>query len=163
MRSALAGLLGLLVPGAGHALLGRRRAAAIFVAPIVIILAIGLLLFLQGGFTAIVAFVVTPGVLPALAVLNVALAGWRIAAAVDAARGTNRPLATGGLVGAAIVVLVLVPHLWAGSTIAATSDFLDSMFASGPAARPERDRSPGRHAAAPAPRRRDPGALARRA
>jgi len=134
MRSALAGLLGLLVPGAGHALLGRRRAAAIFVAPIVLILAIGLVLFLQGGFTAIVAFVVTPGVLPALAVLNVALAGWRIAAAVDAARGTNRPLATGGLVGAAIVVLVLVPHLWAGSTIAATSDFLDSMFASGPAA-----------------------------
>ena len=134
MRSALAGLLGLLVPGAGHAFLGRRRAAAIFVAPIVVMVAIGLLLFLQGGVTAILAFVVTPGVLPALAVLNVALAAWRIAAAVDAARGTDRPLATAGLLGAAIVVLVIVPQVWVGSTIVATSDFLDSMFASGPAA-----------------------------
>lgn len=134
MRSALAGLLGLLVPGAGHAFLGRRRAAAIFVAPVVVLLAIGLVLFAQGGFTAILAFVVTPGVLPALAVLNVAFAAWRIGAAVDAARGTDRPRQTAALLGAAIVVLVLVPQLWVGSTIAATSDFLDSTFASGPAA-----------------------------
>jgi LCP family protein required for cell wall assembly len=133
MRSALAGLLGLLVPGAGHAFLGRRRAAAIFVAPVLVLLAIGLVLFVQGGLTAIVAFVVTPGVLPALAVLNVAFAAWRIAAAVDAARGTDRPLATAGILGTAILVLVVAPQLWAGSTIAATSDFLDSMFASGPA------------------------------
>jgi len=133
MRSALAGLLGLLVPGAGHALLGRRRAAAIFLAPLVVMLAIGLGLFIQGGPTGILAFVVTPGVLPALAVVNVALACWRIAAAADAARDTDRPLATAGLLGAAVLVLVVVPHLWAGSTIAATSDFLDSMFASGPA------------------------------
>jgi LCP family protein required for cell wall assembly len=133
MRSALAGLLGLLVPGAGHALLGRRRAAAIFLAPLIVMLAIGLGLFIQGGPTGILAFVVTPGVLPALAVVNVALACWRIAAAADAARDTDRPLATAGLLGAAVLVLVVVPHLWAGSTIAATSDFLDSMFASGPA------------------------------
>ena len=134
MRSALAGLLGLLVPGAGHALLGRRRAAAIFVAPLVAMLAIGLVLFVQGGLTAILAFIVTPGVLPALAILNVAFAAWRIAAAIDVARSTDRPRQTAVLLGVAILVLVVVPQLWVGTTIAATSDFLDSIFASGPAA-----------------------------
>src|SRR5439155_22292320 len=37
------------------------------------------------------------------------------------------------LMGSAILVLVLLPHLWIGSTIAATNDFLDSTFASDPA------------------------------
>jgi polyisoprenyl-teichoic acid--peptidoglycan teichoic acid transferase len=133
MRSALAGLLGLLVPGAGHALLGRRRAALIFLAPIVVILAAALILFLQGGIFGIGAFIVTPGVLPALAVLNVAVLGWRILAGVDAAWRTDRPWPTAALMGGAILVLVLAPHLWIGSTIAATSDFLDSTFASDPA------------------------------
>src|SRR5215470_7393016 len=94
MRSALAGLVGLLIPGAGHALLGRRRAAAVFVAPIVLILAIAAVLYLQGGLIGIGAFIVTPGVLPALAVLNVAVLGWRIIAGVDAARWTDRPWPT---------------------------------------------------------------------
>ncbi|NJD27810.1 MAG: LytR family transcriptional regulator [Chloroflexi bacterium] len=134
MRTALAGLLGLIVPGAGHALLGRRRAAVLFLAPIVLVVGLFASLYVSGGYVAVLAFVVTPGVLPALAVLNVALAAWRIAAAVDAARGTKEPRLAAGVLGPAVLVLVLVPHLWIGSTIAATNDFLDSTFASGPEA-----------------------------
>jgi LCP family protein required for cell wall assembly len=133
MRSALAGLVGLLIPGAGHAILGRRRAALLFVAPLAVVLGVAAFLYLQGGLTGLVAFVVTPGVLPALAILNVAAVGWRVVAGVDAARHSDRPWPTAALMGVGIFVLVLVPHLWIGSTIAATSDFLDSTFASAPA------------------------------
>jgi LCP family protein required for cell wall assembly len=132
MRSALAGLLGLLVPGAGHALLGRRRAAVVFVAPVVVLLGFAAVLFVQGGLVGLTAFIVTPGVLPALAVLNLAALGWRVLAGVDAARRTDRPWVTAGLMGGGILVLVLLPHLWIGSTIAATNDFLDSTFATAP-------------------------------
>src|SRR4051794_16221226 len=129
MRFALAGLLGLVVPGAGHAMLGRRRAAALFVAPIAILGAGVLVLFVHGGFTAILAFVVAPGVLPALIFLNVLLAVWRIAAAVDASRATSEPRTAAAVLAPAILLLVLAPQLWVGSTLAATNDFLDSMFA----------------------------------
>ena len=85
-----------------------------------------------GGFTAILAFAVTPGVLPVLAAANIVLAIWRIAAGVDAARTSPRPRLVGAVVGPAVLLLVIAPHVWLGSTIAATNDFLDSMFASGP-------------------------------
>ena len=45
----------------------------------------------SGGFTAILAWVVTPGVLPLLAVINIGLAIWRVVAMVDATRSTPRP------------------------------------------------------------------------
>jgi len=132
VRTALAGLLGLILPGAGHALVGRRRAAALFFSPVVLVVGLFAALYVNGGYVAVLAFVVTPGVLPALAVLNVALAIWRLAAAADAVRGTTEPRLVAGVLGPAILVLVLVPHLWLGTTIGATSDFLDSTFASGP-------------------------------
>jgi LCP family protein required for cell wall assembly len=152
VRFTIAGLLGLLVPGAGHALLGRRRQALIFLAPILGLLLVVVTVVVLGGFTALLRIVVTPGVLPVLFVLNIALAGWRILAGVDAARRSMRrvsgrdarlagsarvmrpsPLAAGVLV-AGIVVLVLVPQFVVGQIIATTSDGLDSLFADGPAA-----------------------------
>ena len=131
MRSILAGLLGLIVPGAGHALVGRRRLALLFVVP-VIALALGwLVLYLLSGRTSLLGFLLTPGVLPALGVINVLLAAWRIAAGVDAARRVAPSrIALGGLAAAA-VILVLVPHFLVGRVIASANDFLDSMFASG--------------------------------
>ncbi len=136
-RFAVAGFLGLLVPGAGHALLGRGRAAAFFAVPLILLIAGVLGLYAGGGFTAILAFVVTPGVLPMLAILNVAVAVWRIAAAVDASRATpNRGLAA-AVLAPAILGLVLVPQLWVNTTIAATEDFFNATFASGPDATEE--------------------------
>ncbi len=130
-RFAVAGLLGLLVPGAGHALVGRRVAALSFLVPVVLLVVGVLGYYAGGGLTAVLAFLVTPGVLPALAILNIALAIWRIVAGVDATRQSPRPALAVVLLGPAIMVLVIAPHLWLGSTIAATNDFLDSMFASG--------------------------------
>lgn len=130
-RSAAAGFLGLLLPGAGHALIGQHRAMLVFLVPVVLT-GVGILgYYAGGGLTALLAFLVTPGVLPALAFLNIGLAIWRIAAGVDAARHTTKPAFAYALLGPAVLVLVIAPHVWVGSTIAATNDFLDSMFASG--------------------------------
>lgn len=131
-RLAFAGLLELLIPGSGHLLLGRRRAALVLFLPVAL-LALGLVaLYAQGGFTAILAWVVAPGILPLLAVTNIALAIWRVAAMVDATHTTPRPRMALAMLTPATFVLVLVPQVWIGSTIAATSDFLDSTFARGP-------------------------------
>ena len=129
-RSAAAGLLSLLVPGAGHAIIGRRSTALVFLLPVALLVVGALGYYSGGGEIKVLAFIVTPGVLPALAILNIALAIWRIAASVDAARRTSRPALVAVLLGPAVLVLVIAPHLWLGSTIAATNDFLDSMFAS---------------------------------
>lgn len=130
-RHAIAGLLELLVPGTGHAVLGRRYASLVFLMPVALLAVALLALYAGGGFTAVLAFAVTPGVLPALAVLNIGLAIWRTAASVDAVRATPRPALATAVLAPAILLLVIGPHVWLGSTIAATNDFLDSMFASG--------------------------------
>jgi LCP family protein required for cell wall assembly len=136
MRFAAAGLLDLVVPGVGHVLVGRRRAALLFFAPVLVLAGAALALVATGGTSRLLAFLVTPGVLPALAIVNVALAAWRVLAAVDASRGTTRPLRTAGVLAAGALVLVAAPHLWAGMTIAATNDLLDSVFAPDQAADP---------------------------
>lgn len=131
VRAAVAGFLGLLVPGVGHALLGRRREMLLFLVPIVLLVSAIAGYYAGGGPTAILAFIVAPGVLPVLAIINIGLAVWRIAAAVDAARTTRRPGLAMAVLGPAILLLVVAPHVWAGSTIAAANDFIDSMFATG--------------------------------
>jgi LCP family protein required for cell wall assembly len=119
-----------LVPGAGHAILGRRLAALVFFLPVALLVVAALGYYFGGGEFKFLAFIVTPGVLPALAVLNVVLAAWRLAAAADAARRTSRPLLAAAVLAPAAMLLIVAPHVWLGSTIAATSDFLDSTFAS---------------------------------
>ena len=86
MQSIIAGLLGLIVPGAGHAFVGRRRLALVFALPVIGLVAVWVILYLLSGRTSMLGFLLTPGVLPALAVVNVLLVVWRIAAGLDAAR-----------------------------------------------------------------------------
>jgi LCP family protein required for cell wall assembly len=64
------------------------------------------------------------------------VAAWRIAAAVDAARGAGASRTAFGALGLAIVLLVLAPHFIAGRDIVSTNDFLDSMFATTESASP---------------------------
>lgn len=130
MRPFLAGLLGLVLPGAGHAVVGRRRMALLFAIPVVLLVAGWVVAYLLSGRTSILGFLLTPGVLPALAVVNIAVAAWRMAAAVDAARGAGASRVAFGALGLAIVLLVLAPHFIAGRDIVSTNNFLDSMFAS---------------------------------
>jgi LCP family protein required for cell wall assembly len=94
-------------------------------------------MYAGGGLTSILAFVVTPGVLPALAMLNILLAAWRIAAAVDTSRFSPDRGLSAAILGPSILVLVLVPQLWVSATITATDDFLNSTFASEPEATEE--------------------------
>jgi LCP family protein required for cell wall assembly len=129
VRSFLAGLFGLLVPGAGHAYTGRRRAALLFLLPVIALAGAWVILFLLSGRTSLIGFLLTPGVLPGLAAVNVVLAAWRIAAGVDAARRLRPSRVTIGALAMAIVALVLVPHLLVGRVVLSANDFIDSMFA----------------------------------
>jgi LCP family protein required for cell wall assembly len=129
MRPFLAGFLGLVLPGTGHAVVGRRRMALVFAIPVVLLAAGWVIAYLLSGRTSLLGFLLTPGVLPALAIVNIALAAWRIAAGLDAARGAGASRAAFGALGLAIVLLVLAPHFIAGRDIVSTNDFLDSMFA----------------------------------
>jgi LCP family protein required for cell wall assembly len=141
-RFTAAGIADLFIPGLGHAFVGRRRAALLFFVPVAVGVAGLVALYASGGFTAILAWVVTPGVLPFLFAVNIVLGAWRIAASLDAARGTSRPKLAFGVLMPAAFVFVLVPHLWLGSVISATSDFLDSTFANGPEVSEEPDDTP---------------------
>ncbi|HET7181399.1 MAG TPA: LCP family protein [Candidatus Limnocylindrales bacterium] len=141
-RLTAAGVADLVIPGLGHAFVGRPRAALLFFVPVALAIAGLLVLYLSGGFTAVLAWVVTPGVLPLLAAANIAFGVWRIAAGLDAARGTTRPRLAFAVLIPVAFLFVLVPHLWLGSTIAATSDYLDSTFASGPEVSEEPDDTP---------------------
>ena len=131
-RIVVAGALELVLPGVGHLLLRRRRAALLFFVPVAVLIAGLLALYATGGFTAILAWMVTPGVLTQLAAINIALALWRVAAVVDATRATRQPRETFAILGPVALILVLAPHVWLGSTIAATDDYLNSAFANGP-------------------------------
>ncbi|MFI5254737.1 MAG: LCP family protein, partial [Candidatus Limnocylindrales bacterium] len=150
MRFVVAGLLGLLVPGAGHFYLGQRRIGLVFLLPFLALVVVVVAIYGIGGATGLLEVAVTPGVLPALAVLNIALAAWRILSGVHAARrsqdrvsrpdwrnqgrrsrGTERTGLAIGAFAVAVFALVLVPHLVAGVYIASTSDFLDSTFGNG--------------------------------
>ncbi|HZM72652.1 MAG TPA: LCP family protein [Candidatus Polarisedimenticolia bacterium] len=135
MRFIVAGLLGLLVPGTGHLYIGRRRIGALFLLPVLVVLLAVLAVYADRGVNGLLVIAVTPGVLVALAWANGVLGLWRLAAGIDAARRETRTTAGLVTVGAAILVLVVVPHVVAGRIIASTNDFLDSMFApGGPAA-----------------------------
>jgi LCP family protein required for cell wall assembly len=135
-------MLELVIPGAGHLVLGRRRAALLFFAPVPLI-ALGLVaLYAQGGLTAIAAWVVTPGVLPLLAVINIGLAIWRLAAMFDALRATPRPGLAFAVLLPAAFILVLLPQTWLGTTIDATDDFLNATFANGPEETEQPDDTP---------------------
>jgi LCP family protein required for cell wall assembly len=131
VRSFIAGLLGLLVPGAGHAYAGRRRAALVFILPVIVLVVAWVILFVLSGRTSLIGFLLTPGVLPGLAAANLALAVWRLASGVDVARHLRPSRATMGALGVATVALVLVPHLLVGNIVLSANDFIDSMFASG--------------------------------
>ncbi|HEY8238161.1 MAG TPA: hypothetical protein VIF63_01890, partial [Candidatus Limnocylindrales bacterium] len=55
-----AAVLDMVLPGLGHLSIGRRRTALLFFIPVAVLAAGLIWLYLTGGFTAIVAFAVTP-------------------------------------------------------------------------------------------------------
>jgi LCP family protein required for cell wall assembly len=126
-----AALLGMLIPGTGHLLIGRRRLAVIFVIPFGVLVAATAAVLVDGGLFGLLAVVVTPGVLPALALLNVVVAAWRIVSGVDAASRVERSRRTAGVLVVIGFGVVVLPHVVLGQAIASTNDLLDGLFASG--------------------------------
>ena len=122
------GLLDLIVPGSGHFVIGRRRVGLLFLVPPLLLLVVLVVEVVSSGPIGLLEVAVTPGVLPALAVLNVLLALWRIAAGIDTARRRAWTRRSAAVIGVAIVTLVVVPHVVVGVYIASANDFLDSTF-----------------------------------
>ena len=96
------------------------------------------------GTTGILALLVTPGVLPVLAVINVAIALWRLTAVTDGVMREARSRRAVAAVGVGVVILLVIPHLLVGRLIASTDDFLNGMFDPGTAnGIPEQTAKPG--------------------
>ena len=132
MRFGIIGWLDLVLPGSGHLYARRTAHGLVFLLPIGLAVGAIIGLYLAKGATGILAFIVTPGVLPMLAIANIALALWRLVAIVDGVRLETRTRPAAIVLGVGVVMLLVVPHLLAGRVIASTDAFLNSMFASGP-------------------------------
>ena len=106
------GLLTAVVPGLGHLVIGRRRAAAVFAAPIVGLLAAIAALDLTQPRTDLLALLVDPTVIGFLLVLQVVLLGWRLAAvtSVMGDRSFGRAGAVDRIAFALVLALVVLPQ-----------------------------------------------------
>ncbi len=102
-RLAAAGLSAL-IPGLGQLYNRRRRLAALFLIPSLIVLVVGLLVVRTQSPTRLAAWVVAPQVLGTLLALDLLLMAWRLVAAGQAFLDTRRSGPTGPL---AIVGIVL--------------------------------------------------------
>ncbi|HEX5823737.1 MAG TPA: LCP family protein [Candidatus Limnocylindrales bacterium] len=94
----VAAFLSLLFPGLGHAYVGAQQRALAFAAPPILLAALVAGVALRARPTDLIAFVLTPWVLPGVFVLNLALLLYRLVAIIDAYRVTAylNALATSG-------------------------------------------------------------------
>ena len=149
MRRLAAAGLSALIPGLGQLFNGRRRLAALFLIPSLILLALGALIVGSQSGPRLAAWVVSPQVLGTLLALNMLLLAWRLVAVGQAFLDTRRTGPTGrlGIVGL-VVIAILVVAARTSSSIATGRSSATRSTASSPARSSARPRS-----AAPAPAR----------
>jgi LCP family protein required for cell wall assembly len=114
LRRLAAAALSAVIPGLGQLSNGRRRLAALFLVPSLILLLLGALLVGSQSPTRLAAWVVSPQVLGTLLALNVVVLAWRLLAVFQAFLDTSRTGPTGrfGIVGIVVIaVLVVLPHV----------------------------------------------------
>jgi LCP family protein required for cell wall assembly len=114
IRRLAAAALSAVIPGLGQLFNGRRRLAALFLVPSLILFMLGVLLIGSQSPTRLVAWVVSPQVLGTLLALNMLILAWRLLAVGQAFLDTNRTGPTGrlGIVGIVLIaLLVIVPHV----------------------------------------------------
>ena len=114
LRRLAAATLSALIPGLGQLFNGRRRLAALFLVPSLILIALAVLLVQSQSPARLVAWVVSPQVLGTLLTLNVLVLAWRLLAVGQAFLDTSRTGPTGrlGIVGIVIIAIVVVlPHV----------------------------------------------------
>jgi LCP family protein required for cell wall assembly len=127
---SVAVLLSFLWPGLGQLYQGRRRPAALYALPVVVV-ALLLIAQIAGGIEGFVAGLLDPSVALTLIVLVALMGIWRLIAMVDALlvsrprvtrRSTSVPVAAG------LAALVIGSHLWIGSVTWAFYDAGNEMF-----------------------------------
>ena len=145
-----AGLLSAIIPGLGHLVTGRRRLAALFLAPVVLGLLVLVGLFLTQNTLALAASLIDPSIVGAILVLEILFLVWRVAAVVSSMVDRSFPrfrVADGaGLV--LVLALVVLPQagiaVLTSATQAAESDvFVDEPFPSDDAQSAAPSFSPG--------------------
>ncbi len=129
LRPLLLAIASVALPGLGHAAVGRRRAAALFLVPTLLIGGTLLAWAVTNGTYVVAATLVTPSALTLLFAANIMVAGWRTSAAVDAVGNADPGRLGAALAGLVIVLAVAVPHVIAADTIMAAASFLDDTFA----------------------------------
>jgi LCP family protein required for cell wall assembly len=114
VRRLTAAGLSAVLPGLGQLFNGRRRLAAFFLVPSLILLLVAVMLMTVQSPARLAAWVVSPQVLGALMTLNALVLAWRLAAVGQAFLDTRRtgPAGRLGLVGIIVIGLVVIlPHL----------------------------------------------------
>jgi LCP family protein required for cell wall assembly len=114
MRVA-AGILSGLVPGLGHLLIGRRRTAALFLAPVVVALIVLIAAAATQSRTGLLAALVDPSILAGLLVAQAIVLCWRLIAVASVMTDRTFPRSRSADVLAVVVVLALVALPQAGA------------------------------------------------
>ncbi len=133
-HAALAAFLSFLFPGLGQAYAGEGVLAAVFAAPVILLLiSAGALALLFGRVRN---DVLSPTFLTGVAVLNLALMAWRLASIILAGRPGLR---SGRRLASVAMLLVLVTatvamHAWTATAINQVSSTLDDVFTGGTSA-----------------------------
>jgi polyisoprenyl-teichoic acid--peptidoglycan teichoic acid transferase len=161
-RPWLAAVLSFLVPGAGQAYAGQRRAAAIFALPIIVL--VGLVaLVLVGPLELPRNAILSTRFLIAVLVLNALVLAWRSGAIAHAGLvigppGERRRRRTLGTVGALLVAAVAM-HAWVGVVVVQLEGTLSEVFGGtdpgrnpDPSEPPAPSREPGQPEPTPFPR-----------
>ncbi len=120
-----------MIPGLGQLYNRRRRLAALFLIPSLILLGIALLLVQTQSPARLAAWVVSPQVLGTLLALNAVLLAWRLVAVFQAFLDTGRTGPTGrlGIAGIVIIaIVVVVPHLAVYRYGSILGDTFDQIF-----------------------------------
>ncbi len=123
-------LLNAVFPGLGHLAAGRHRWALVLAAPMLVLLAAGILVALTSNGVALAARAFDPAVLSALVVVQLLVLGWRLLA-LGAVRLVTPLRATATTVVAAAVALTIVvgPQLWLAGLTLDARDAATEVFA----------------------------------
>ena len=133
-RRLVSTVLSLVVPGLGQLVNGRRRAAAIFLIPTILLVAFAWGLLEYVGVTRLATWAIVPERLQALLNLNLILAAWRIVAAGHAFFDARYPRLPGriGVVGGLIAVaLIVAPHAYAAQVGTSAGAAMARIFSGG--------------------------------
>ncbi len=132
LRRLAAAALSAVIPGLGQLFNGRRRLAALFLVPSLILIVLGVLIVRGQSPARLAAWVVSPQVMGSLLTLNVILLVWRLVACGQAFLDTRRTGPTGrlGVIGIVVIAIaVVVPHLVVYRYGTILSDTFDKVFA----------------------------------